>query len=75
MSVNGRFPASSCGNHFLGGKNVWKAMQDALVNLIILLLHMICSGSWRTQNYLFPLPQLQHMAQNLEGSGCLINVD
>lgn len=40
VSVNGRLPASSCGNHtFWGIKNVWTVIQDALVNLIILQLY------------------------------------
>lgn len=50
-------------------------MQDGPVNLIILLLHMTYNGSWRTENYLFPFPQLQHVAQNLKCSGWLINID
>lgn len=65
MSVNGRLPISSCGNHFQEKKkNVWTAMQDAFANLIVLLLHMTYSGSWRTENSPFPFPQLQHVTQN-----------
>lgn len=56
------------------GKNVWTVTQDAFVNLIT-LLYMTHDGSWKTENYLFPFPQLQHLAQALEYSGCLINFD
>lgn len=55
MSVSGRLPASACGNHRLE-RNVWRVMQDALVNLII-LLYRTHNGSWRTQNHLFAFPQ------------------
>lgn len=56
------------------GKYVWTVMQDALVNLII-LLYMTQDGSWTTGNDLFPFPQLQHLAQVLQYSWCLIKVD
>lgn len=70
MSVNGRLPISSVESTFgRKKKNVWTAMQDGLVNLIILLLHMTYNGSWKTENYLFPFPQLQHVSQNLKCSG------
>lgn len=44
MSVNGRLPATICGNHLLG-KKVWTLMQDAFVNLITLLVYMSYNGS------------------------------
>lgn len=45
MSVNGRLPATICGNHLLEKKNVWTLMQDAFVNLITLLVYMSYNDS------------------------------
>ena len=74
VSVNGRLRGSTCGNHLLGGKwvdsNARCSCQPDYPRVVYYTQRLL-----KDRKIPSSFLQLQHQAQDLESSGCLINVD